>query len=326
MQAGKFANNRYRGVTLLITLAGILLAVSCTIQPTDLPPSPMAPIAPIITATLIPTATKCAPGTWVVVKQIEFDQPTISTMFRDESFGIATDLGGGIHYTEDGGKTWNYADKAGASRVALEMNGDLIWHIGYGGAVMRSADNGHTWEYMSSLPHSGHIEYVSFADEKTGWAVTTELRTFFVTRDGAKTWSSLPLPEEMGRPAALHLLTAQNGYLLDVEGNLFITRDGGATWETRSLGIKDGWTIPNQNHTAAMRFTNKDHGLIALNLIGEGTARLIVMRTADGGTNWTEEPLPVSIGMFHLTRDGIYLTYVDLLDHAKFTLLEPGCK
>jgi photosystem II stability/assembly factor-like uncharacterized protein len=187
--------------------------------------------------------------------------------------------------------------------------------------VLHSIDGAKTWVYVSPLPHTGHIEYVSFADENNGWAVTTELRSFFITTDGAKTWNTHPLPEEMGRPAALHLLTVQNGYLLDTTGTIFITYDGGETWETRSLGIQEGWTIPNQNHVAAMRFMDEKHGMVALNIIGEGTARLFVLQTSDGGETWTEEPLPLTIGMFHLTRDGKYLTYVDLLDHAKFKLL-----
>jgi photosystem II stability/assembly factor-like uncharacterized protein len=264
----------------------------------------------------------CVSDTWVIIKEMDFGQPTISTMFGDESFGIATDLGGGIHYTEDGGETWNYATRAGRSRVALEIVGEnLVWHIGLGGGVIRSTDGAHTWEWISSLPHSLHVEYVSFADENTGWAVTTELRTSFVTNDGAKTWSRHPFPEGMDTPAALHLRTPRDGYLLDVAGNLFITRDGGATWDLRSLGLEDGWTIPGLNHSAAMRFTDENHGLIALNIIGEGSGRVFVLRTEDGGATWTEEPLPVPMGMFHLTRDGVYLTHADLLDFGKITLL-----
>jgi photosystem II stability/assembly factor-like uncharacterized protein len=265
----------------------------------------------------------CSSDDWSIVRAMDFGQSTLSVMFGDESFGVATDLGGGIHYTEDGGSTWTYAATAGRSRVALEISeGDeRIWHIGFGGAVGRSTDRAHTWEPVSFLPYNGHVEYVSFANADAGWVATTELPTFFVTADGAKTWTAHPLPEGMGKPAALHLRTPRDGYLLDRAGNLFQTADGGATWEERSLGLEQGFTIPTLNHSAAMRFTDDRHGLIALNLLGGGSGRVLVLRTKDGGATWSEEPLPVGMGMFHLTRNGVYLTHVDLMNHAKIILL-----
>jgi hypothetical protein len=275
----------------------------------------------VSTGTSAPVEAGCGSGAWTLLWTMDFGQPTLSVMFRDASFGISTDLAGGLYYTEDGGITWNYAATSGLSRVALEMNGNLIWHVGYGGSVTRSGDDGHSWQVMSSLPYGGHIEYMTFADEMTGWAVTTELRSFFATHDGARTWEQIAFPEQMGRPAAIHLRTPRDGYLLDTAGNLFVTSDGGETWEMLSIALPAGSTIPVLNHSAAMRFTDAQHGFIALNLISGGSGRVLGLRTEDGGATWTEVPLPVPMGMFHLTRDGIYLTHVELIDHAKITLL-----
>lgn len=275
----------------------------------------------ISTEAAAPVESGCGSGLWTVLRTMDFSQPTLSVMFRDVSFGISTDLAGGIHYTEDGGTTWNYATTSGLSRVALEMNGNLIWHVGYGGSVTRSRDDGHSWQVMSSLPYGGHIEYMTFADETTGWAVTTELRSFFVTRDGARTWNRFNFPERMGRPAAIHLRTPREGYLLDTNGNLFVTNDGGETWDMLSLNPPESSTIPTLNHSAALRFPDAQHGFIALNLISGGSGRVLFLRTEDGGATWTEVPLPVPMGRFHLTRDGTTLTHVDLIDHGKITLL-----
>ena len=267
----------------------------------------------------------CTSDTWEIVGQVDFGQPTISVMFRDPTFGIAADLGGGIHFTEDGGKTWTLATDAGFSRVALDMDANTIWHVGYGGALLRSIDSGHTWEHISQLPHSGHIEYISFSDLMNGWFVTTEVRKLFITTDGGTNWNALSLPDDMGRVASIQQRTTDEGYLLDTSGNLFITRDGGLSWTKRSLPSVEGLTIPDQNHSTALRFMDEKNGLAALNLVGGGTSKVYVLRTSDGGSTWTEELLPVSIGMFFLTRDGTLLTYVDLLDHSKFTLLcAPG--
>ena len=267
------------------------------------------------------TSPSCASDSWEIIGQVDFGQPTISVMFRDLVVGIATDLGGGIHYTEDGGKTWNFSTDAGSSRVALDMDKDTIWHVAYGGALLRSTDNGHTWEYISQLTHSGHIEYISFSDLMNGWFVSTEVRKLFVTADGGKTWNAMSLPDGMGRVASIQQRTTDEGYLLDTARKLFITHDGGLTWMKRSIPAIDGLTIPDQNHSAALRFIDENNGLVALNLVGGGTSKVYVLRTTDRGSTWTDEPLPLSIGMFFLTRDGTLLTHVDLLDHSKFTLL-----
>jgi hypothetical protein len=263
----------------------------------------------------------CAFTEWTTLAGVNFGEPTLSVMFRDEFFGIATNLNGGIYFTDDGGNSWTFAARSGLSRVALEMTGDNIWHVGFGGEVTRSSDNGRTWQVLSSLPHSGHIEYMSFADDVHGWAVTTELRDILVTNDGARTWGRLPLPDAMGRPAALHMLTPSDVYLLDTDGNLFATHDDGQTWDMLSINLPENSTIPTLNHSAAMRFTDVDHGFIALNILVDGSGRVFGLRTTDSGITWVQESIPVPMGMFHLTRDGIYLTHVDLIDQGKITLL-----
>jgi hypothetical protein len=293
------------GIIVLVLLVGCVPGAESTPQESVLTPEPSSAQRP-----------------WVIISEVDFDQTTISTMFRDASYGLITDIGGGIHITEDGGATWTYIQDAALSRVALEMvDENLFWHIGVIGPVMRSTDAGRSWEYRTTLPYGGHIEYVSSVDAQTVWAASTEIQTYWVSTDGAATWTGHPLPEGMGTVAALHLRTTQDAYFLDLAGNLFITNDSGASWQKHTLGLPEGWLIPELNHSAAMRFTDADHGLVALNILGEGSGKVFALRMAGGGETWVEEELPVPMGMFHLTRDGIYLTHVDLIDQSLITLL-----
>jgi photosystem II stability/assembly factor-like uncharacterized protein len=265
----------------------------------------------------------CAFDDWTVLRETHFGQSTLSVMFGDGSFGVAADLGGGIHYTEDGGQTWHYTIKAGYSRVALEISegNRRIWYIGYGGDVLLSTDRARTWHSVGPFPHNAHVEYISFADESNGWGMTTELRAFFATADGGKSWRALPFPEEMEAPAGLHLRTPREGYILDRAGNLYVSADGGDSWEVRSLGLAAEDTIPTLNHSSALRFRDALHGVVVLTTLGGGTGRTRALRTSDGGITWSEESLPVPMGMFHLTRDGVLLTHVDLYDQGKITLV-----
>lgn len=301
----------------------LTLLVGCTssVESLEHTAVPTVSIEPKLEAAATLEAKINAPE-WVIIAEQKFELPTISTKFKDQSFGIATDIGGDIHLTHDGGKTWEFIQNAALSRVALEIvDENLIWHIGWRGPVIRSTDGGFNWEYLGSLPYSGHTEYTSFIDDKTGWAATTELQEYWITDDGAQTWTTFPLPDGMGTVAALHLRTAQDAYFLDLDGNLFITSDGGKTWNVGSLGFDNGWMIPELNHMAAMRFTNPSHGLITLNIIGDGSSEVFALRTTDGGETWSKEVLPIPMGMFHISRDGNFLTHVDLLQHDKITLL-----
>jgi photosystem II stability/assembly factor-like uncharacterized protein len=175
----------------------------------------------------------CPSEEWTVIGNMHFGQSALSVMFGDAVTGIAGDLSGKIYYTGDGGATWTGTLKAGASRAALEIleGNRKMWYIGVGGDLMQSVDEGRTWKSAGTFPWTRHVEYISFADELTGWGMTTEQRDFYTTADGGKTWKTLPLPEGMGAPAALHLRTPRDGYILDTAGNLFISADGGASWE-----------------------------------------------------------------------------------------------
>jgi hypothetical protein len=265
----------------------------------------------------------CASEEWAVVRRAHFGQSAISIMFGDESFGVAADLVGRIFYTDDGGADWTGTIKTGYSRVAIEISegNRRIWYLGVGGDLQFSTDRGRTWTSAGSFPYTGHVEYLSFADDLSGWGMTTEMPVFYITGDGGRSWRAVPLPEGMARPAAIHLRTPLEGYLLDVRGRLFVSVDGGLAWTVRELALPDGMTIPALNHSAVVRFTDPLHGVAVLNLIGGGQGLVKGFRTADGGAAWTEEEVPVPTGMFHLTRDGVYLTHMDLYDNGKIAIL-----
>jgi photosystem II stability/assembly factor-like uncharacterized protein len=127
------------------------------------------------------------------------------------------------------------------------------------------------------------------------------------TNDGGQTWTTLALPEDVGVIAAISLRTASDGYLLDNAGILYTTQDGGESWSSRALGLEgDILTVPTIPFTA-LRFTDADHGLIVLSIMGM-KGELVAMRTADGGLTWQQESLPIKANPLHLTHDGTILT------------------
>jgi photosystem II stability/assembly factor-like uncharacterized protein len=164
--------------------------------------------------------------------------------------------------------------------------------------------------------YGNYCRQLSFLDTKTGWlAASNQLG---MTTNGGQTWEAIPLPEGVQNIAAISLRTATDGYLLDIAGVLYITPDGGQSWSAHSLGLDLGnGTLPNHDTaSAAIRFLDADHGVIALSLAGGGNSQVVILRTTDGGQTWRQEDvMPASLLVsLYLSRDGSTLTVADKME------------
>lgn len=184
-----------------------------------------------------------------------------------------------------------------------------------------STDGGQTWQAVADY---GNCRAMSFLDAQSGWIATADRLSR--TQDGGKTWEDVPLPEDVSEIAAISLRTEEEGYLLDDAGVLHVTRNGGETWTAHPVGFDlQAKTIPSRpTASAALRFTDADHGVIAVHLTGGLQGGVVVARTADGGQTWEqttvfETELPLIT--LYLSRDGSTLTITDELD-ASITVLQ----
>jgi hypothetical protein len=223
----------------------------------------------------------------------------------------------------------------------------VIWSCGrgttqqpgdkWGSGVSLSTDEGRSWENVSPIegvgllhPHGldkgaawgGHI---SFLDDQTGW-VASKYTSLAATADGGQSWSVLPLPESISNIAAIHLRTPDEGYLLDYAGNLHTTRDAGQNWISQELIRVEGMemlTIPNMSETAAIRFADKNNGLVATSILGDGGSECVVMRTSDGGKTWQKETLPIKIALtYYISRDCSLITTIDFYRAESIAVLK----
>lgn len=125
--------------------------------------------------------------------------------------------GGGIHRTQDGGRTWRQVYEC---RIKAEING-LTQDVGC------------------------HIAQVAFVDANVGYGMSQSIGAgagFVIakTDDGGTTWSSwIVLPGEEGAEGALYFLDAMTAVLRTISGKVFRTTDGGKTW-TGVSGRIDG--------------------------------------------------------------------------------------
>ncbi len=231
--------------------------------------------------------------------------------FHNENYGVWGGAGdeGAQHYTLDGGKTWTMAKTGGCMFSVDVVDTNIIWQSCLSGTSL-TVDGGKNWKVIAK-DVGGMASILAFADEKTGWVGSGS--KFKKTTDGGATWNELALPNGVTAVAAISLRTPTDGYLIGKNGVLYITQDGGKTWASRSLGLENpvilgfgsgGWI--NETPQAAVRFTDANNGLVVLGL--DGNAKMIALRTADGGKTWKEESMPAKLGKPFISRDGRFLT------------------
>lgn len=145
--------------------------------------------------------------------------------------------------------------------------------VGERGAILRSADQAHTWQ-AATAPTLATLTGVSFApDGKHGWAVGHDA-LILASSDAGRTWTKAWQGESLSDSFLDVLaLTEQHVIAIGAYGLFLATTDGGRTWTRRKI-LEDDYHLN--------RLTQGPTG--TLYLAGEhGT----LLRSTDHGASWT---------------------------------------
>lgn len=176
--------------------------------------------------------------------------------FHDAQRGIAVGTKGTILRTVDGGDNW------GRSTFAQELtlrdvffaSSNVAYIVGDQGTILKTSDGGTNWAQQASGV-TGALLRVFFTDQNTGWIVGKSLPEIYGAGDGI----------------VLH------------------TTDGGNTWTQQDSGT--GFPLRH------VSFFNSSSGMAVGGWGCEnctGTHGAVILRTDDGGANWTSQGIETS--------------------------------
>jgi len=151
-----------------------------------------------------------------------------------------------LYKSTDGGQTWApqtipTAPGMQNTEVAVDIGpifltpSDGILPIRFTGETLRTGfyvthDGGATWEFATFMPGAGAVDFASPTD---GFLWTGG--QFFVTVDGAQTWTSVNPNVQFGETfAGMDFVNTRTGWVWTYDGTgqygLYKTTDGGITW------------------------------------------------------------------------------------------------
>jgi photosystem II stability/assembly factor-like uncharacterized protein len=251
------------------------------------------------------------------------DHSIMTAGFLDEQYVATGGVLGLMAYSSDGAKTWLQTNSVADCRYGIEVvSPQVIWTCGGATNVRKSVDGGRTWSAQAAFGDQtikGPCHSASFLDETTGWLANSDI--FGTTMDGGVSWNMRTIPERVEKIATIDTYLAGEGYLLDPNGVLYFTKDDGQHWrEAGKLPLGDLTISFSAYQMAAMRFSDKEHGLIVISPGDYGNdGQIIAFHTYDGGETWISESVPVAAGSVYLSRTGGYLTVITAYD--QLTLL-----
>ena len=205
--------------------------------------------------------------------------------FLDENNGFITGEYGATYKTTDGGNTWNQiffqnGFIGGTSMYGIYFQDSNIGYVtGAFGRIYKTTDGGNNWT-PNSITYND-FRQLQFINDNIGYVQSGSY--FYKTLDGGNSWAlvgSLNLGSSVSS-GDFTFVNENLGYATTggtYGGHVYKTTDGGVTWSALNNGNK----IIYEGITSIF-FLNENDGFIS-----GGFNQRKVMKTIDGGNNWTQ--------------------------------------
>lgn len=191
--------------------------------------------------------------------------------------------------TADSGANWNIAmDNVNAILQDLDFTDvSTGYSVGWAGNVWKTTNSGDSWSQIPITGNPGTRNYngCHFFDAMTGVIVggnesNDAIQTILRTTDGGANWSVI---SDNLAPwlRAVHFVDNSSGYAVGDQGTILKSTNGGTSWS--ALTLTGG--IASRNYTDVY-FFDANTG-IAIGGWESNDSIATIIRTTDGGANWT---------------------------------------
>ncbi len=161
------------------------------------------------------------------------------------------------------------------------------WAAGVNGTLLHTTNGGSTWNRQSTGTMAS-INGLYFLDANTGWAVTSQGDVLHTT-NGGNSWTNQSSPTSEALED-LYFSDTSNGWAIGVCGTLLSTSNGGTNW---TLHPDNGLVDANLTAIAL----SGQQGIIT-------TSNTSILRTTDGGENWSLVNPGNTSGLFGVAMEG----------------------
>lgn len=121
-------------------------------------------------------------------------RPLYEMHFLDSNTVYISGGEGTVLKTINGGSSWIKLNTSSQDNLlSIFVINENIWAVGYFGEIIHSKDGGLTWENQYNKDGFA-FESVCFMNSRFGWAVSSQVNSFYKTTNGGITWSQAPDP------------------------------------------------------------------------------------------------------------------------------------
>lgn len=200
--------------------------------------------------------------------------------FKDEDNGWIAGGYNGIYTTQDGGNSWLLTSIRYMYDVFFTPN--VVFSVGTGGKIFKSTDLGISWypSYQNIMQDKNFTD-VFFNDPAVGFAVG-DTGKIFKTENGGLTWTEQTSPTTANL-ASVFFTDVNTGWITGYQ-IVLKTTNSGSSWSLKYTS--------NYDDINDAFFVNSQLGWV----VGDK-----ILKTTDGGNNWTNQTIQGVSGDYYLT-------------------------
>jgi photosystem II stability/assembly factor-like uncharacterized protein len=232
--------------------------------------------------------------------------------------------------TTNAGKLWMYLQQSNnQSRQLLTFCLTDTSHIYWGGEngrLVKSANNGYSWENISkdlSYDKLSYLASVHFPTIETGYATTAgnslHKGYLYKTTNGGALWDTISTEIDYSLNS-VYFTSAQTGFISANNGVIYKTLNGGYNWSIQSQNYGNfnqlhfpssstGYAVGNAGRIVKstnggsnwnMLFISDGNSLYDVHFLNDQTGYVcgasgVIFKTTNGGTNWMRQQSGVSV-------------------------------